>query len=69
MQEHAQGAYLERAFEQAQVIDGLSSKRSPTEFAEMVPEVLLGVLAHSTVWTSEPEGSSAAASIGCCKRV
>lgn len=51
--------HLERAFEQAQVIDGLSSLRSPTAFSELVPEVFFGVLAHSTVWTLGTRGPAA----------
>lgn len=47
--------HLERAFEQARVVDNLSSRRTPTAFSELVSEVFFGVLAHSTVWTSEPE--------------
>lgn len=36
--------HLRRAFEQALEIDGLSSPRGGTPFAELVPEVLFGVL-------------------------
>lgn len=44
--------HVRRSFEQAFDIDALSSFRGTTPFAEAVPEILFGVLAHSTVWQS-----------------
>lgn len=45
--------HLRRAFDQASEIDRLSSPRGSSPFAEVVPEVFFGVLAHSTVWRSD----------------
>jgi hypothetical protein len=47
--------HIAHAFEQAAKIDDLSSPKAATPFNEMVPEVYFGLLAHSTVWKSEPD--------------
>lgn len=49
-------AHVERSFGQVRELNALSSPRTPTPFAEMVPEVFFGILAHSTVWQSTEAG-------------